>query len=320
MDLKKYRTFDGGVIAPCIFLLLFLAILTQGCGKVSPGSGGGSGFPFTLKDDLGRQVTVSQAPGRIVSLVPAQTEILFALGLGDRVVGVTEFCDYPAEALAKPKVGGFATPNAELVVAAQPDLILAGVIQKDFIHQFEEAGLTVIALESPDLPRTLEMIQLVGRLTGVAEVAENLTSEMQRRVDRVTSGVGSLSESEKPTVFFEVWPEPLTTGGAKSYINSLLITAGGRNIAGDVDQDWFTYSPEMVLAKNPQVIIFCHHGESTQTVEQLKARKGWGDVAAIKEDRIGYIEDQNLVVRAGPRVVEGLEQIAGCLHPGLFVD
>ncbi|OPZ73868.1 MAG: Vitamin B12-binding protein precursor [Firmicutes bacterium ADurb.Bin456] len=322
MNLEKGRVFTGGVITPCVLLLFFLTILIPGCGKVSPGGGSssGSGFPFTLKDDLGRQVTLNQAPARIVSLVPAQTEILFALGLGDQVVGVTEFCDYPAGALTKPKVGGFATPNAELVVAAQPDLILAGVIQKDFIRQFEEAGLKVIALESPDLPQTLEKIRLVGRLTGVAEVAENLVDEMQRRVNSVTARVGGLTEAEKPTVFFEVWPEPLTTGGARSYLNSLIIAAGGRNIAGDVDKDWFTYSPEMVLAKNPQVIIFCHHGESTQTVEQLKAREGWGDVAAIKEDRIGYIGDQNLVVRAGPRVVEGLEQIARCLHPGLFAD
>ena len=226
----------------------------------------------------------------------------------------------PAEALTRPKVGGFATPNAELVVAAQPDLVLAGVIQKDFIRQFEEAGLTVVALESPDLVSTLEKIRLVGRLTGAVEAAESLTGSMQHRIDQVAARVANLSEAEKPTVFFEVWPDPLTTGGAKSYLNSLIVAAGGRNIAGDVNQDWFTYSPEMVLARNPQVIIFSHHGESTQTVEQLKTRKGWEDVAAIKQDRIGYIEDQNLVVRAGPRVVEGLEQIAGYLHPGLFVE
>jgi iron complex transport system substrate-binding protein len=320
MNRKESRVFAGKTVVVYILLLFSLALLSQGCGQAAPDAGGGSGFPLTIKDDLDRQVTVSREPGRIVSLVPAQTEILFALGLGDRVVGVTEFCDYPAEALTRPKVGGFATPNAELVVAAQPDLVLAGVIQKDFIRQFEEAGLTVVALESPDLVSTLEKIRLVGRLAGAVEAAESLTGSMQHRIDQVAARVANLSEAEKPTVFFEVWPDPLTTGGAKSYLNSLIVAAGGRNIAGDVNQDWFTYSPEMVLARNPQVIIFSHHGESTQTVEQLKTRKGWEDVAAIKQDRIGYIEDQNLVVRAGPRVVEGLEQIAGYLHPGLFVE
>ncbi len=320
MKRKEGRVFAGKTMVVYILLLFSLALLSQGCGQAAPDAGGGSGFPLTITDDLGRQVTVNREPARIVSLLPAQTETLFALGLGDRVVGVTEFCDYPPEAKAKPKVGGFSTPNPELVVAAQPDLVLAGVIQKDFIHQLDEAGLTVVALESPDLASTLEKIRLVGRLTGAVEAAENLTASMQQRIDQVAARVAGLSEEEKPTVFFEIWPDPLTTGGAKSFLNSLIVVAGGRNIAGDVDQDWLTFSPEMVLARNPQVIIFSHHGVSNQTVEQLKARKGWENVAAIKQDRVGYIEDQNLVVRAGPRVVEGLEQIAGYLHPDLFVE
>ena len=320
MNREKGWFFAGKTIVACLLLLFSLALLFQGCGQATPEAGGGSGFPLTITDDLGRQVTVSREPVRIVSLAPTQTEVLFALGLGDRVVGVTEFCDYPPEAKAKPKVGGFSTPNPELVVAAQPDLVLAGVIQKDFIHQFEEAGLTVVALESPDLASTLERIRLVGRLTGAVEAAEKLTASMQQRIDQVTAKVAGLSEAEKPTVFFEIWPDPLTTGGAGSFLNSLIEVAGGRNIAGDVDQDWLTFSPEMILATNPQVIIFSHHGVSNQTVEQIKARKGWENFAAIKQDRVGYIEDQNLVVRSGPRVVDGLEQIARFLHPDLFVE
>lgn len=315
MTRKMSRAFVGTAMG--VLLIMSMAFLLQGCGQVSTGVSG-SDFPFTVTDDLGRQVTVRQAPNRIVSLVPTQTEILFALGLGDRVVGVTEFCDYPAEAGAKPKVGGFATPNAELIVVAQPDLVLAGVIQEEFIRQFEEAGLTVVALEALSLPQTLEKIRLVGRITGADEAAESLVQSMKQRIDTVADRVSGLSEEQKPTVFFEVWPEPLTTGGARSFLNSLIVTAGGKNIAGDVDLDWVTYSPEMVLARNPQVIIFSHHGESTQTVEQLKARKGWEKVAAIQQNRIGYIEDQNLLVRAGPRVVEGLERVAKYLHPELF--
>lgn len=304
-------------IALVIFLLPAMLFLLQGCGQVTTGKGG-SGFPLTITDDLGRQVTINREPQRIVSIVPAATEILFALGLGDKVVGVTEYCDYPAEARLKPKMGGFSTPSAELIVSAQPDLVLATVIHEDFIRQLDEAGLTVVAFESSNLMEVLEKIRMIGKVTGAVEEAESLVASMQRRIDKITAKVSGVPDDQKPTVFFEIWPDPLATGGAKSFLNSLIVAAGGKNIAGDIERDWVTYSPEMVLAKNPEVIIFSHHGDSMQTVEDIKARKGWEQVAAIKNNRVGYIEDENLVIRAGPRVVEGLELVAKIIHPELF--
>ena len=300
-----------------VLLMLAIAVLLQGCGEVAPVASG-PGFPMTVTDDLGRQVTIDKEPQRIISLGPANTETLFALGLGDKVAGVSEYCDYPAEAREKPKMGGFSTPNAELIVAAQPDLVLAVVMQEEYVRQLEDAGLTVIAIEPLNLEQVFEKVKLVGQVTGVTEAADNLVADMQRRVDVVTAKVSSLSEKQKPTVFFEIWPDPLTTGGAKSFINSLIVTAGGKNIADDIEQDWVTYSLEILLARNPEIIIFSHHGDSRQTVEQIQSRKGWEQVSAIKQGRVSCIEDQNLVVRAGPRVVEGLETIAKIIHPELF--
>lgn len=315
MMIRKRQRKSAGIAMAV--MLLFAVILLQGCGQETTEQSG-TGFPITITDDLGRQVTIDKVPERIVSLAPANTEILFALKLGDKVIGVTQYCDYPAEAKDKPKIGGFSTPSAELIVAAQPDLVLATGIHKDFIKQLEDANITAVAVESHNLNEVLEKIRLVGQITGAAGAANELVADMQRRIDRITAKVKDLPGEKKPTVFFEIWPDPLTTGGAKSFLNSLIVTAGGKNIAGDVKQDWVTYSPEVLLAQDPEVIIFTHHGSSKQTVEQVKARKGWEQVAAIKNNHVYSIEDENLVVRSGPRVVDGLEIMAELIHPELF--
>ncbi|MBO8128158.1 MAG: ABC transporter substrate-binding protein [Peptococcaceae bacterium] len=310
---KKFQAYLGVAVV----VLLLVITLLQGCGPKTVEQSG-SGYPLTIVDDLGRQVTISKEPARIISLAPANTEILFALGLGDKVVGVTEFCDYPPEARNKPKIGGFSTPNAELIVAAQPDLVLAAGIHQEFIKQLEDANLTVVAVDPQNLTEVLKKIQLIGRITGAVQEANNLVGDMQRRINKIRAEVQDLPDEQKPTVFFELWPDPLTTGGAKSFLHSLIVTAGGKNIAGSVEKDWVTYNPEVLLAQNPEVIIFTHHGSSKQTVEQVKAREGWEQVAAIKNDRVYSVADQNLIVRPGPRVVDGLEIIAKFIHPEIF--
>lgn len=300
-----------------VFLILSLALLLQGCGKPTK-SVSGAGFPMQITDDLGRVVTIKEEPQRIVSLSPAITENLFALGLGDRVVGVTDYCDYPPEAETKPKVGGFSTPSTELVVAATPDLVLAPIINENYVPQLESAGLTVVTIEALNLPEVLDDILLIGKITGASDTANSLTADMQKRIDSITAKVSGLPDDQRPAVYFEIWPDPLTTGGAKSFVNSLITMAGGKNIAGDVDQDWLTLSPEMVLVRDPQVAILCHHGSSLQTVEEFKSRKGWEQVSAIRDNRIGLVSDENTVVRTGPRVVEGFEFMAKTIHPDLI--
>ncbi len=302
-----------------LFVWLLAAVLVlPGCGRQETREEGGNGFPLKITDDLGREVTVAAEPAKIVSLAPAITEILFALQLDEKVAGVTEYCDYPPQARNKPKVGGFSTPNTELVAAAKPDLVLASTLQADYIRQMEGIGLTVVALEAKDLPGVLEKIRLVGRLAGAGPAAEELASSLQKRIDAVLAKTGGLPEEKRPLVLFEIWPDPLTTGGANSFLHSLIVLAGGRNIAGNIEKDWVALNPEVVLAANPDVIIYTHHGQSRWTAESIAARPGWENIRAVKEGRIGSIEDENLVVRAGPRLVEGLEQTARLIHPELF--
>lgn len=301
--------------------VIILAFVLGGCGEPERGlstTSVDSGFPVTVTDALGRRVTIERAPQRIVSLSPSNTEILFALGLGDRVVGVTNYCDYPPEAKEKPKIGGFADPSVEVIVNSQPDLVLANALHESVIKQLEGLGIKVVTVEARDIEGVISVIDTVGKVTGSSSNAAAIIAEMERRMAAVKEKTAQLTEREKPRVYFEIWYDPLTTGGKSSFLNSVIEMAGGRNVAGDVDQEWVTFSPEVLLAKDPQVMIYIHHFTSGQSKEDIKSRKGWKDVSAVKDDRIYQFPDENLVIRPGPRIVEGLEIVARMLHPELF--
>ena len=173
-------------------------------------------FPFTIADDLGRPVTMAAWPQRIVSLSPSSTEMLFAIGAGDQVVGVTQFCNYPAEAKTRPQVGGFsaATLSVEKIVALKPDLVIsAGAIQKPVIEALERAQIPVFAVDPSTLEAVYGRIESVGRLTGHAVEASRVAVQMNERVNAVKAKVKNVPQAERPKVFYEVWNEPLMTTG-----------------------------------------------------------------------------------------------------------
>ena len=172
-----------------------------------------------LTDQLGRAVKLASNPQRIISLAPANTEILFALGLGDRVIGVTTYCNYPPEAMEKPKIGDFSAPNLEEVVAMAPDLILASNLHKDkVIPQFEAKGLPIFALSPGTTDEILEAISMVGKITGKDKAAADLVKNMQNRIKTVTNKTSKLPEVQKPRVFYVVWHDPLMTAGSETFI------------------------------------------------------------------------------------------------------
>ena len=279
-------------------------------------------FPLTVTDQAGRIVTLEAEPQKIISLAPSNTEIVFALGLGDRLVGVTEFCDYPAAAEDKPKIGGFNTIDIESVVAIQPDLILATSIHMpEVVQQLEspEVALTVLVLDPRSLEEVLGAITLIGEVTGKEDEASQLVNDMRSRIEAVTDITANLSEAERLRVFYVMWHEPLMTVGADTLILKLIGMAGGVSIVQDMVDDYPMISLEAVIQANPQVII---------------AGSGMGEGAdlpfqfALNDDRLDGVDARinnriyevitDIVGRPGPRIVEGLEQLARMIHPEIF--
>jgi iron complex transport system substrate-binding protein len=251
-----------------------------------------------VTDQLGRTVTLGATPQRIVSLAPSNTEILYALGLADRVVGVTDYDNYPPEVKEKPSIGGFSTPNIEEVVARNPDLVLATSIHKDkIIPQLEARGLTIVALNPKTTDQVLEAIKLVGQVTRTETNAAVLVNGMQQRIKAVTDRTGSLNEAQKPRVFYAVWHDPMMAAGSGTLHDELIRLAGGTNIAHDLT-GYADISLEAVIASNPQVMIA---GVGMGTGEDLPYRyitteSRLAETDARKNNRV-YAIDTDLVGR-----------------------
>lgn len=273
-------------------------------------------FPLTVVDDAGRTVTVPRAPQRIVSLAPSNTEILFAIGAGGRVVGVDNFSDYPPEGVKDlPRVGGLLYTNFEKIVELRPDLLLTiGGTEKQ-VQKLEELGLTVVVLQPRTFEDVFEKVLLVGQLVGAGEGARDVAREMRRRVDAVRTALAGLPRARRPRVFYEVWHDPLFTVGPGGFIHDVIVTAGGINVFADAQRDWPQVSLEEVVRRDPQAIITTFK----ESYEQLRSRTrpGWEGITAVRRGRILLI-DQNIIARPGPRLVEGLEAIARFLHPDRF--
>lgn len=312
----------------CYLILLFAGLFIAGCSPAitptalptpSPIAPAEAAWPMTITDDLGRQVTVETSPQRIVSLLPSNTEILFAVGAGEQVVGVTSYCNYPPEATSRPQVGGITTQSisTETVVALEPDLVLASGAQQELIPVLTEAGLTVVALEPATLENIYANLQLVGQLTGHPQEAEAIVADMRRRAEAVQAKIAAVPASERPSIFYEVWDEPLMTAGPHTFIGQLIELAGGRNIFAGVQEDWPQVSPEVIVQANPVVILGPTSHAEALAAAQIKNRPGWANIAAVQNNRI-YLLDQDMVSRPGPRLIIVLEEIARALYPDLF--
>jgi len=294
-------------------VLLGIVLILAACTSVEPIASG------DMVDDLGRSVNIEKVPQRIISLAPSNTEILFALGLGDRVVGVTEYCDYPPEALEKEKVGGYSTPDIEKIIALEPDLILASSIHaKEIIPALEERGLIVFALEPQNLDGILADIRVVGEITGSEKEASELVAQMERRVKAVTEKTDKLREDQRPRVFYPVWHDPLWTVGSETFVNELIEKAGGVNIFRDIKR-YKTVDLETVIARNPEIIIAAagHEDAGEELFKWVKSEARLSVTEAHRNNRV-YLIDSDVVERAGPRIVEGLEVLAKCIHPEIF--
>jgi iron complex transport system substrate-binding protein len=272
-----------------------------------------------LVDDLGRPVHMEGSAETIVSLGPSITEILFALGLGDRVVGVTDYCDYPEEAQSITKVGApFPGFSAETILDLQANLVLslAGTV----VQQLENAGANVVVLNPTNIHDIYRDIDLVGLLTGREKEAAALVDSMKQRVADVVAKTSAAAT--KPSVFYEVdgsWNENKPwTAGYGTFQDSLINLAGGTSI-GTSRSGWYEMSVEEILDADPDIIIL-EDFQFGVTPESVAGRSAWAGLTAVEEDRVYPIDDPNLTSRPGPRIVDGLEMLAEMIHPELFGD
>jgi iron complex transport system substrate-binding protein len=275
--------------------------------------------PGNIVDGLGRKVTINTVPQRIVSLAPSNTEILFALGLGDKVVGDTEYCNYPEAAKTKPKVGGFSTVDIEKVVSLRPDLVLATRIHdKTIIPALENLGITVVALTPGSLNEVLDSIKLVGKITGQDKEAAELIKNLGTRIEEITDKTQNLSPEQRPRVFYVTWHDPLWTAGTGTLSNDVISQAGGQNIASDITGDK-TIDLETVISRDPEVIIVSVGMGTGEDLpwQYIKAESRLKNTQALLNDRV-YKIDGDLIHRPGPRVVEALEEMTQFIHPELF--
>jgi iron complex transport system substrate-binding protein len=274
-------------------------------------------FPVTVVDDGKTEVTLQVEPQRIVSLTPSHTETLFALGLGDRVVGVTTFCDYPEEAKSKEKVGSFADIDLEKVVGLNPDLVLATSLHAQTVAPaLRERGLTVAVLEATDIETTLEKIATIGKLTGRAQEAAALNEGIQARLDAVAAKISQATS--RPRVYWEL-DAMLYSAGKDSFVDGLIDLAGGDNVGTRLAGEWPQFNLEALVEADPEVIVLADH-DFGETAEKVQGRPGWSGMTAVKEGHLVEVEDINLVSRPGPRVAEAVEYIARELHPELFEE
>jgi len=306
-------------IRNCLLLLLSLVLpVSMSCG--SPKSGETRSL-IEITDQLGRVVKLNRIPQRIISLAPGNTEILFALGLAERVVAVTDYDNYPPEAKQKPSIGGFSTPNIEKVVALSPDLVLATSIhQRQIIPNLEQRGITVFALAPNTLDELLEAITLVGKITGEEKGASNLVAGMRTKIKAVTDKTSGLSEAQKPRVFYITWHDPLKTAGVGTLLDELIQKAGGANVAWDLN-GYAGISLEAVIQANPEVIV-AGTGMGTGADAPLQfalTEPRLRNTEARLHNRV-YPMDTDLTGRAGPRIVDALEQFAQYTHPELFKE
>ena len=283
---------------------------------------------LSVIDDEGYTTTFTSIPQRIISLAPSNTQILFAIGLGDKVVGITDYDHYPynftawIEAGNITSIGGFSTPNKETIASLSPDLILATPINDPDVVTLRDLGYKVLVLNPNDVGGVLSDISLVGKAAGVDQDAASLVDSLSSQISAIEAKIAS-ANLPKPKVYYEVWTPPLMSAGNGSFINDVILKAGGINIFGSETQQYPSVSSETVVQSNPDVILLptemANSGEAPfyGSVADVKARPGWSTISAVENDRV-IIVSGDLFAEAGPRIAEQIAVAAEAFYPELF--
>ncbi len=270
---------------------------------------------YVFTDSLGRKVVVKKHPDRIISMAPVITETLYALDVDDRLVGVTDYCDYPSDAKTKPSIGGFYSPNIEIIVSLSPDLAIYTRDDPDIIYTLESYDIPIVILLADNLREAIDRIDNVGKLVDAEDDSNGITIKMRNKMDNIEAKTDQLSQSQRLRCYFEVWSTP-TVAGSKNFLGDMMEKAGGDNIFSDLNDKWADVSNENVISENPEVIFVTAMGRRNYA-EDISERAGYDVIDAVIKDRI-YECDDNKFTRAGPRIIDALEEMATYLHPTLI--
>lgn len=322
--LPRVRSFTAAFMA-----LAFATLLLVACGDDDVDVTGASGapatspatatpspavFPRTITDSSDTKVTIPAPPERIVSLSPAATEILFAIGAGERVVGTDKFSNYP-EAAGKTTKVDYSKPDPEAVLALNPDLVVMVTRQKEQVQQFRALKLTVLYIEeAATVQGVYDSIAFFGQLTGQDAQASQLVLNMRERVNTITSKLTDVTRG--PRVFYEVTTD-LYTASPETFIGSMLTLLKAQNVAAGASSRFPQLTAEAVISADPEVVLLADAKFTNENVDTVSARPGWANMSAVKNRRI-YPIDDDIASRPGPRIVEAMEIAARALYPDRF--
>nr|WP_090894519.1 ABC transporter substrate-binding protein [Paenibacillus sp. OK076] len=328
----NFKTWKG---VASLLSAAMLALTLAGCGTTTTNEGTGTSqpaqeqsqeqaqtdlktqYPLTVTDATGESFTFDKAPAKIVSVSPAETESLFALGLDEQIVGVSDYDDYPEAATTKPKMGGVSKPNEESIIAAEADIVFTGIsMSKESVKKLRDLGITIFKTDPKSVDDVINNIETFGKITDHQEKAQEIITQMKKDVADVTEAVKAVKPEEKKKVYVEF--SPGWTVGKGEFMDELITLAGGNNVASDLT-GWNQINEENIIASNPDVILYANDVvENNKTLDQIiKARSGWDQITAVKNDAVIGL-DANLLSRPGPRVTQGLKEVAKAIYPDLF--
>ncbi len=305
--------------------LLSLAVL--GCSPAKPQAkqtdsdfaSSEESYAVKFTDRLGRTITLVRSPVRIVSLSPSATEMIFAVGAGERLIGATQYCDHPAEALSIARVssGTIEGVNRESILNLKPDVIFFKADHhQSLIETFEKFGIPMVGVGAESIEEMFQEAQDIGNFLGTQDAAEQLVTQMRSELEKQTNRVASISSDERKRVFYQVWDQPLMTVGPQSFIGEMLAIAKAKNIFDDATQGYPQISSELVVDRDPQVIIRPGSEADAANVEKILNRKGWEGVTAIRDKRVHTINGDQ-ISRCGPRLLQVLPSLIDAIYPEL---
>jgi len=318
------RRRSGGLRRALAVAAMLLAAASAGCrAREAAGTrlgSGGEGFPVVLADAQRVEVRVDARPERIVSAAPTVTEILFALGAGDRVVAVSDQCDYPPEAKGLPRTGGFFTPSTERVLGARPDLVIGQRGNPpDFVATLRKSGVPVFTVDPQTLDDIYATISQVACIIGDEGGGDELVARMADRLGAVSAAIADVPQEERPTAFLVLQVMPPWTAGSGTFQDDAIRSAGGRNVADDV-RGFKAYSMESLVAKDPDFLLLSTmEGDPERMRREVLEHPALRQLTAVKEGRL-LLLDADPLMRAGPRIVEAVEAMAHAFYPERFED